>query len=85
VTTQQQALTTLNRWMQQRGLDVPVSIGDAWGIEAFRKGFVFRPSGGARSNRLYLVIGDEVTPFTPSSTTLRDTYAAAIAHKNHAQ
>lgn len=72
-------LTTLNDWLSTRGNHVHGSTADAWNITPYRDGFVVSPSGGARSNVLYLVRGDAVTTFSPATTTLAAAYDALLA------
>ncbi len=68
------ALATLNSWLAMRGYDTSSSTDGAWNISPYRDGFVFSPSGGARSNLLYLVLGDAVGAFSPATTSIDEAY-----------
>jgi hypothetical protein len=70
----EQALAVLDAWLEQRGMSSRTSTGDAWDVAPYRAGFVFSPTGGARSNVLYLVVDDVVTAFSPSTTSIEDAY-----------
>jgi hypothetical protein len=70
-----QALETLNSWLAARGHDTSSSTEDTWNISPYRDGFVFSPSGAARSNLLYIVSGDDVGAFSPATTSIDEAYA----------
>lgn len=70
-----QALETLNSWLVARGNDTSSSTEGTWNISPYRDGFVFSPSGAARSNLLYLVIGDAAGAFSPATTSIDEAYA----------
>lgn len=70
-----QALETLNLWLTARGHDTSSSTEDTWNISRYRDGFVFSPSGAARSNLLYIVSGGDVGAFSPATTSIDEAYA----------
>lgn len=70
-----QALETLNSWLAARGHDTSSSTEDTWNISPYRNGFVFSPTGAARSNLLYIVSGDAVGAFSPATTAIDEAYA----------
>lgn len=75
MTTPEEALGTLNAWLAEHGQGASTFGQNDWAISAYREAFLFSPSGGRRSNRLYLVRGIEVTPFSPATTSLDEAYA----------
>lgn len=76
---ERQALETLNSWLASRGHDTSSSTEGAWNISPYRDGFVFSPSGAARSNLLYIVAGDAVGAFSPATTSIDEAYATVGA------
>lgn len=82
MSTPEQALGAFNAWLAEHGLRASTSTGSDWTITAYRDAFVFSPSGGRRSNRLYVVRGSEVQPFSPAVTSLDEAYAEVKARGN---
>lgn len=71
-----QALAVLNVWLSDQGNDTSASTEESWNISEYRDAYLFSPSGGRRSNVLYLVLGDSVAWFSPARTTIEKTYSA---------
>ena len=70
-----EALATLNAWLARRDQNISSSYEAAWAIAEYRDAFVFSPSGGRRSNLLYVVRGTRVMSFSPATATLDEVYA----------
>lgn len=76
-TPQQDALCVLNQWLANEGRDTSHSSESAWSVTAFKDAFVFSPSGGKRANRLYLVLGERVVPFSFTTKSTDGAYIQA--------
>lgn len=70
------ALAVLNEWFRARGHDVSGSTEDAWNVAPYRDAFIFSSGQGRRSNTLYLVRGQSVSPFSAAADSLEDAYSA---------
>jgi hypothetical protein len=76
IETEAAAIAVLTHWCSQRGLAGVDAADDNWQASVFEDCFIIRPSGGRRSNQLYLVRGESVIAFSPATTSLGDAYAA---------
>jgi len=72
------AIAVLARWLSQHGAAADAGE-DGWQVSAFEDCFLLTPSGGRRSNQLYLVRGQSVVAFSPATMSLDDAYATLPA------
>ncbi|MDO4258411.1 MAG: hypothetical protein Q4C87_02705 [Actinomycetaceae bacterium] len=72
-------LDSFAAWLQREGEELPQVKPSDWDINPYRTAYLIAPSEGRRSNRLYLVRGNDGVAFAPSAMRIEDAYAKLLA------
>ncbi|WP_404290736.1 hypothetical protein [Glutamicibacter arilaitensis] len=69
------AIATLNGWLAEHGVPDAHTTPEDWEISPFQDALLIVPANQRRTNRVYLVRGEMVSAFSPSTTTFDEGYA----------
>jgi hypothetical protein len=75
--TDEEAFEVLVKWMSESGSSAEESRIEDWRVSRHEGAVVFAPD--KRSNTVYLVEGDKVVFYMPSSETFEDAYARLVS------